>query len=139
MSFEEKATWVYAVVAAGVSIVYFVIILGQAGDTPVAEIAYAPVMLAAIGVAIALSIMGAISVAISSPQDADKADERDRDIHRYGEYFGFYVLSVGVVVALILTIAEVEYFWIANMIYLAFVAASLTSAVLKIRAYRRGF
>ncbi|MGH2489188.1 MAG: hypothetical protein ACRDFR_06205, partial [Candidatus Limnocylindria bacterium] len=69
----------------------------------------------------------------------DKADERDRDIHRYGEYFGFYVLSVGVVLALILTIAEVEYFWIAHMIYLAFVAASLTSAVLKIRAYRRGF
>ena len=34
--------------------------------------------------------------------------------------------------------ADVEQFWIANSLYLAFVLAAITSAVVKIVAYRRG-
>jgi hypothetical protein len=37
-----------------------------------------------------------------------------------------------------LAMAEFEYFWIANAIYLAFVVSALTASVVKIAAYRRG-
>ena len=43
------------------------------------------------------------------------------------------------VVPFVLTLAEVEYFWIANAIYLVFVVAAVVGAVVKLVAYRRGF
>jgi hypothetical protein len=42
------------------------------------------------------------------------------------------------VVPFALTLAEFEYFWIANAMYLAFVLAALIGAVAKLVAYRRG-
>ena len=139
MSFEEKSTWIYGVLSAGVSGVYFVNVLGQAGNTAVTEIAYEWLMLMAIGVAVALSIVAHIVVAIASPKEADKRDERDTNINRYGGYVGSYALAIGVLVPLGLEMAEFEHFWIANAIYLAFVLQALTSSAAKIVAYRRGF
>ena len=43
---------------------------------------------------------------------------RDRDNGRFGEYVGGIVLGVGMVVPFALTLAEFDYFWIANAIYL---------------------
>ena len=39
---------------------------------------------------------------------------------------------------LLLTMAEVDYFWIANSLYLAFIIAAVVGAVVKLVAYRRG-
>jgi len=36
-------------------------------------------------------------------------------------------------------VAEVEHFWIANAIYLAYVVAALISSIAKIVVYRKGF
>ena len=139
MSFEEKSTWIYGVLSAGVSGVYFVNVLGQARNTAVTEIAYQWLMITAIGVAVALSIAAHMVVAMASPKEADKKDERDTNINRYGEYVGGYILAVGVVGVLGLAMARFEHFWIANAIYLAFVLQALTSSAVKIVAYRRGF
>lgn len=139
MSFEEKSTWLYGLITAVVPTVYFATMLGRIRETPIAEIDYVGPMLAAIGIAIVVSIVGTIGVAIGSPKDADKSDERDRSINRLGDYWAYYVLSIGVAGALILTFVELDHFWIANAIYLAFVLASLTSVTLKLLAYRRGF
>ena len=49
---------------------------------------------------------------------------RDRDIGRFGEYFAGTVLGVGMVVPFVLTLAEFDYFWIANAMYLAFVLSA---------------
>jgi hypothetical protein len=73
------------------------------------------------------------------PSDADRTDERDREINRRGEHVGFYVMSVAAIVPLALTMAEVEHFWIAHALYLAFVLAALASSLVKIVAYRRGW
>ena len=43
------------------------------------------------------------------------------------------------IVPLDLAMAEIEQFWIANALYLAFVLAALASSIVKIVAYRRGF
>jgi len=139
MSFEEKRAWIYAVITVGVSVVYFVTVLGQVPGTDVAQIAYVWPMLTAIGVAVALNVAAIIVAAIASPKDVDKSDERDKQINRFGEYVGFYVMSIGAVIPLGLAMAEAEHFWIANSLYLAFVLAAFASTIVKIVAYRRGF
>lgn len=45
----------------------------------------------------------------------------------------------GAIIAMALAMAEVDYFWIANVVYLAFVLAAVVSSVTRIFAYRRGF
>ena len=59
-----------------------------------AEIDYQVPLLVAIGAAIGLAIVGMIVIAISSPAEADKSDQRDKDINRLGEYVGGTVLAV---------------------------------------------
>jgi len=139
MSFEEKGTWVYLVVNVVTYAAYLSIILGRAENIPLTEVSYVSTMLWTIGIAIALSIVGHIAVAIAKPSEADKRDVRDKDINRFGEYFGGIVLAVGMLVPFGLAMAEVDHVWIANAIYLAFVLSALTGSVVKIAAYRRGF
>jgi hypothetical protein len=138
MSFEEKSSWIYLVLVLVVPAVYFTNVLGQVQDTPVTEIAYVRPMITAIVIAIVAAIAAHIVVAVASPKDADKRDERDRNINRFGEYVGGLVLAVGAVGVLVLTMAEVEHFWIANALYAAFVLQGITSSTVKLVAYRRG-
>jgi predicted permease len=139
MSFEEKSSWIYLVVALVVPAIYFANILGKAQDTPVTQIAYVRSMITAIVIAIVASIVAHIVVAIASPKDSDKRDERDKNINLRGEYVGGIVLAIGAVGVLGLTMAELDHFWIANALYAAFILQGLTTATVKIVAYRRGF
>jgi hypothetical protein len=149
MPFEEKLTWVNLVVTALVAGVYFALMLGEVGDVPAAEIAYRTPLLVAVGVSIVLTIIGSIVTAIGtgismelsgrSAEDMDRKDERDKDIGRRGDVVGFYVVSAGAVGVMALTMLEYDYFWIANALYLSFVAGTLVSGVVKLVAYRRGF
>ncbi len=139
MSFDEKSTWIYAVTSIVVPAVYFALLNGQLQTTAVGEIAYQGPMLATIGLGIVLGITAHIAVAISSPKDADKSDERDANINRFGEYVGGFVLWAGALVALGMALAEFEHFWIANAIFAAFTVTGLTTSVVKIVGYRRGF
>lgn len=149
MPFEEKMSWVSVVVTFVVAGLYFATVLEQIGEVPVADIAYQPSMLLAIGVAIVLMIVGAIVMAIGtavsvevtgngSVDDIDRTDERDVSIGRRGNVSAFYVTSAGALGVLALAMLEYEYFWIANALYLTFVVASLVSEGVKIHAYRWG-
>jgi hypothetical protein len=100
---------------------------------------YAGTMLWTIGAAAAAAIVGRIVVAVAWPRDADKKDERDREVYRFGEYIGQWSVVAGAAAALVLAMTEVDYFWIANAIYLAFVLSALLSSAAKLVAYRRGF
>jgi hypothetical protein len=139
MSFEEKGTWLYLVIITALPIVYFATIVSQAASVPVADIDYQGPLLAAIGAAIGLAIVGMIAIAISSPAEADKSDQRDKDINRLGEYVGGIVLGFGMIVPFGLAIVEAPYFWIANGMYAVFVIAGLSGTVTKLVLYRRGF
>jgi hypothetical protein len=139
MSFEEKGTWLYAVIAVALPVIYFATILGQLPNTTVTEIDYQGLLLAAIGATIALAIVGMIVIAIASPSDAGKADQRDKEINRLGEYVGGIVLAIGMVVPLGLALAEAPHFWIANAMYLMFSLAALVGTTVKLVLYRRGF
>ena len=147
MSSEERGQWVYLVAIVVAYGAYLVITLGQLGHTAPADIDYVPTMLRSIGIGIALAIVGRIvveivgqvSAQIAGHDDGHEADVRDRDIGRFGEYFAGTVLGVGMVVPFVLTLAEFDYFWIANAMYLAFGVAAVVGAVVKLVAYRRGF
>ena len=138
MSFEEKGNWVYLVVSVVTYVAYLSVILGRAQDVPLTDVPYVSTMLWTIGIAVALSILGNIVVAISKPSEADKSDVRDKDINRFGEYVGGVVLAVGMLAPFVLALAESESFSIANAMYLAFVLSAFTSSVVKVVAYRRG-
>lgn len=138
MSFEEKGTWVYVVIAAALSAIYFALVLGQLPQTAADEIEFQVPMLVAIGVAIGLTIAANIVIAVAAPDDAGKRDQRDKDVNRYGEYVGGLVLGVAAIVPFLLALAEADHFWIANTIYLAFVVSTIAGSIVKIVAYRRG-
>lgn len=138
MSFEEKGTWAYLALAPIIPGIYFVHVLGQLADTPAAQIAWARPMLLAIGASIVAGIVAPILIGLARPDDIGPPDVRDRDIRRFGEFVGGYVLAVGVVGVLALTMLEFAHFWIANAIYVAFVAQAVVSSSVRLVAYRRG-
>ncbi|MGA4862211.1 hypothetical protein [Streptomyces lavendulocolor] len=139
MAFEEKRAWIMAVVAVGAYLVYVAVILGRAQGIPLAEVTYAATLLWSVGAAIAAAIALNILAAVASPGEANKKDQRDREINRFGEYAGQSFLVVGGVAVLALSMAEADHFWIANTIYLAFVLSAALGAAAKIAAYRWGF
>lgn len=139
MSYEEKRAWIYAAIAAVLPVVYFASVLSQVATTDADQIAYVGPMLMAVAAAIVLNIVLSIAAAVASPTDHDLKDERDTSIDRYGEYRAGIVLGAAMVVPFALTLARADHFWIAQGMYLAFVLSALTSAILKIVMYRRGF
>jgi cell division protein FtsW (lipid II flippase) len=139
MAFEEKSAWIMLLIAVGGAAVYSIIVLGRADGAPLAEVPYVSTMLWTIGISIAAAIVLHIIVAAASPSDAGKRDQRDKEINRFGEYVGQSFLVIGGLAALVMAMAELDYFWIANAVYLAFVLSGILGSVAKIVAYRRGF
>lgn len=162
MSYEERGTWVYLVVSAGVYAVYVTVMLARAAD-PITATAYQVPLLWSIGVAIVAAIVVRIVVEIGAGvargvgdevgrevgsrtgarverrvADPFRADARDREIDRLGTLRTWMVLVAAALVALVMALAEWPHFWIANVIYLGFVAQAISSATVKLVAYRRG-
>jgi hypothetical protein len=138
MAFEEKSAWVMIVVSIGAYTIYVATILSQVGDGPLAGVAYAGAMLWTIGGAIVASIVAHIAMAVAGGRGADRADERDREISQVSERIGQSMVVIGALAALVMAIAELRHFWIANVVYLAFVLSGVLSSVAKIMAYRKG-
>ncbi len=138
MSYEEKGTWVYLVTSAGAYGVYLVIVLGRLASTPVAEVPYAWVLLWTTVAAVVASTVGRTLVETASPSDSRRADVRDKEIYRFGEYASRWFIVAGAAAAYIMAVAKWDYFWIANVIYLGFVLWAVAGSVIKLVAYRRG-
>jgi hypothetical protein len=138
VSYEEKGAWVYLVTSAGAYAVYLAIIVGRLASTPAAEVPYVSVLLWTAGASIVANIVGRVLVETASPSDSRQADVRDRDVNRFGEYASRWFLVAGAAAALVMAMAKVDYFWIANVIYLGFVLWAVAGSALKLAAYRRG-
>jgi hypothetical protein len=138
MSFEEKRAWIMAVVTPVAYAAYLLTVLARARGGPLHEVTYVSALLWSMGATAVASIVLTALVGLRSPGECDRKDERDRQIHRFGEYVGQSVLVVGGVAALALAMLEVRHFWIANAVYLSFVLTCVLSSATKIVAYRRG-
>ncbi|MFI5666004.1 hypothetical protein [Streptomyces sp. NPDC051704] len=139
MAVEEKRAWSMLVVAIGSYATYLWFVLERPAGVALTDAPYARALLGTVGLAIVVSIAAHIAIAASSPKDANIRDQRDREIHRFGEYVGQSFVVIGAVSGMLLAMAEAAPFWIANAIYLAFVLSSVLSSVVKVISYRFGF
>ena len=139
MSFTEKTTWMYLITTVIVGVVYASMVLPQVGDTPIEDIAYGGPMIVAVIVSIVASIIGAIAIAATAPDEADKTDERDKEIQRFGDYVAGNMLGGLVAIVIGLLIVEVDPFWIAQALFAALLLQATVASSVKIYRYRRGF
>ncbi|MBU2669013.1 hypothetical protein KOI35_36425 [Actinoplanes bogorensis] len=123
MPIQERRAWSLAVT----SLLGYAVYLGLL----IAGISYVPALLWSVG--------GAVLVDMVARGRGQKLDQRDREIGRFGEHIGQSLVVAGAVAAMLLALFEAPYFWIANVIYLAFVLSSVLGSIAKIYAYRRGF
>jgi hypothetical protein len=138
MSYEEKRTWVYLVTSAAAYAVYLIIVAGRVASTPAAHVSYVPVLLWSLGGSIVASIIGRVAIETARPSDSRQTDARDRDIARFGEYASRWCIVAGAAAGLAMALARWDYFWIANVIYLGFVAWAVSGSAIRLVAYRRG-
>ncbi|MBB1254490.1 hypothetical protein [Streptomyces alkaliterrae] len=139
MAFEEKRTWVFALVTLAGYLVYLAVVLGRAGSGPVDEAPYVAAMLWTIAAMVVVTVLAYLVIVAASGGERELTDQRDREIERFGTHVGQGMLVLGAVGALVLAMLEVAHFWIANALFLGFVLTSLLESVAKLVAYRRGF
>ena len=141
MAGQERSAWVMVVVAITAYATYLSLILSGQAAIPLAPANYGWQVLSTIGGAIVTAVLAEIGLAIIDSTRGEKAgrrDERDRRIEQLGEYTGQAFVGVGALAALVLAILEVDPFWIANAVYLAFVLSAVLGSVTKIALYRGG-
>jgi len=139
MTFLEKSNWVVLVVGVPTLLVYVALVVPQVLGKPMAEVSWVQPMIFAIAGFIVANVLGNVVAAASNPAEADKEDQRDREIGRYGERIGSWLMIAGSIAALVLAMTMADHFWIANSIYLGGMAASIVSSVTKIAAYHGPF
>jgi hypothetical protein len=139
MAFMEKSNWVVLVVAVPTLLVYGLLIVPQALAEPVADVDWVgPMVFAIVGFVVA-NVLGNIVAAFTNPREADRHDERDREIDRFGERIGNWLIAAGAMVALVLAMTAADHFWIANAIFLGGIGGSILASIAKIAAYRGSF
>ncbi|MGY4394209.1 hypothetical protein ACVWXB_007508 [Streptomyces sp. TE12347] len=136
---EEKRAWIMIVVTVASYGAYLAVVLGRSGSEPLAQQPYAAALLWTVGAAIVASIVLHITVSLFSSEEDKVKDQRDREIHRFGDHIGQSFVAIGAVTGMLLAMAEADQFWIANAIYLAFVLSALLGSMAKISSYRMGF
>jgi uncharacterized membrane protein (DUF485 family) len=139
MAFLEKSNWVVLIVAVPTLLIYVALVVPQVLSTPIAEVSWVQPMVIAIVGFIVANILGNVVAAVSNPSEADKSDQRDREIDQFGERVGNWLIIVGSIAALVLAMTRADHFWIANAIYFGGMAGALLSSITKIAAYHGPF
>jgi hypothetical protein len=134
MSKQEKRAWIQVICALGAYGTYLVLVLSQAGGRELSTVPYAVPLLATIGG----SIVAAILLDIFIGGRAERRDQRDREISRFGDATGYAFVVIGALGALLLAVARFDGFWIANLVYLCFVLSAVLGSIARIVAYRSG-
>jgi hypothetical protein len=139
MTFLEKSNWVVLIVGVPTLLFYLAAVVPQVLGKPMTEVSWVQPMIVAMVAFVVANVLGNVVAAATNPREADRSDERDREINRVGAAVGNWVLIAGALVALVLAMARADHFWIANSLLLGGIAGSLVSAVTKIAAYHRPF
>ena len=139
MTFLEKSNWVVLVVGVPTLLVYLALIMPQVLGKPMAEVSWVQPMVFAIAGFVVANILGNVVAAATNPGEADRNDQRDREIDHLGERVGNWLMIAGSIAALVLAMTMADHFWIANAIFLGGMTAALVSSVTKIAAYHGPF
>jgi hypothetical protein len=140
--YEERNTWATLIATVVTVPIYIAIVLVRAGDGPITEVDWVPIMLWTMGAsivgAIVISIAWGILAGMRDPSEVGKSDQRDRDISRLGGRIGYGVLVAAALGALVLSMVEADWFWIGNALFLGFALATFVGDIARVVAYRRG-
>lgn len=137
MTLEQRRSWVFLVVTVVSYAAYVVYVVSQRGDGPITDVAYQKPLLITIGIAIAAAIVIEILLAIVKPISLKK-DVRDKEIGQVGDYTGYSFVVIGGLAALLMSLAEWDWFWISNTLYLGFVISAVLGALTKVALYEKG-
>jgi len=138
MSIDEKNALAFLAIAVGGYATYLIVLFASAGGAPLTSADYAPILLWTVGGAIVAGILARIVIAVAAPKDADKRDQRDREVKAFGDRVGQSFVVIGAVAALLLALVRADWFWIANVVYLMFVLSAVVGSVATLVAYRKG-
>lgn len=142
MVYEERNTWVGLVVSVIGVAVYVLIVLQQAGDGPVTDVVWWPIMLGtivgSIAVSIVVSILWGILAGMRDPDGVGTSDQRDRDIAHMGGRVGQAFTVIAGLGVIVLCAVEADWFWIANTMFLGFALSAFVGGIASVIAYRRG-
>lgn len=139
MAFLEKSNWVTLIVSVPTLLYYLTLVVPEVLRKPVAEVSWVqPMVITIVGFVVA-NIIGNVVAAASNPAEADKNDERDREIDHLGERVGNWLIIAGAIAGLVLAMSRADHFWIANAIFLGGIVGALLSSATKIAAYHGSF
>ena len=142
MVYEERNTWVGLIVSVIGIAVYVIVVLQQAGDGPLTDVVWWPIMLwtiiGSIVASIVISILWGILAGMRDPDGVGKSDMRDRDIARMGGRVGQAFMVIAGIGVLVLCAFEADWFWIANTMFFGFALSAFVGGVASVIAYRRG-
>jgi hypothetical protein len=139
MTLEETRAWARLVAAVLAYGCYAAVVLERADGRPLTEAPYAAILLWTIGASIAGATVVETVIRTASPKASRVKDVRDRQIGRLGDYVGLSFVVIGAAAAMLMAMAGWQRFWIANVIYLCFVASAVLGNVTKIVVYRGSF
>ena len=149
MGMDERASWVQVFTFAATTGAYLAVVLPRARHEPIEDVQWVVPMLWTLGISILTVIIGSIIAGIGGAigltirgLDVDSelaSDSRDKAIARHARlrtYWAGTAIGLG---ALILAMIDADTFWIGTYVYVMASIAAIAEAVVRIRAYRRGF
>ncbi|GAA0393693.1 hypothetical protein GCM10009541_40950 [Micromonospora gifhornensis] len=135
---EEKRAWIMLVVSVIAYAGYVAVVLGRQDGGSLTAVPYVGALLWTVGGAMVASIVAEIVMGMANPRASRVKDVRDREIGRLGDHVGQAFVIIGAVSAMLMAMAEWDWFWIANVIYLCFVLSAVIGSLAKVIVYRRG-
>jgi len=138
MSFQEKSNLAMTAIFVLVYSAYFVTVIPPAlQDGPSME-GVGPYLFAAVLFLVFGGIVAHVLIAMTAPNEADAADERDKLIEMRADARSSYVLGTGAILALGLALTEQPLFWIVHAVLAGLVLSEIAKGVLRAIDYRRG-
>jgi len=139
---EERNIWAGLIVLPISMAIYVLAILQQGAGRPLSELQWAPIMAWTIGASIIamvlISVLWGSIVSIKNPRGVARSDQRDRDISRRSDRMGEIPIVSGAIAVIVLSAAEVDWFWIANSMFVAFGLSMVVGGIASVHAYHRG-
>lgn len=141
MPIAQKRAWAMMIASTLAYVVYVVLVVTNLQD-PVSDTPYVAALLGTVGGSVVATVLAEIGFAVSTRREGKAAlrtDERDHEIDRFGDHVGQAFVVIGAIAALIMAMLQWPYFWIANVIYLAFVLSAALGSAARLAAYRQSF
>jgi hypothetical protein len=138
MSYEEKSAWLNVTVFTLVYGWYIFDVFALSDGTALVDTPFLWSMIGASIASVVLLMIGNMGIAIASREEKTKPDPRDKTVFRSAAYSSHWLLYGGGVAVIALSVMEVDFFWIANLMYFTMWCASVLLESLRVVFYRSG-